>query len=150
MYLPTPEYDKLMCCIGSLFYKPPFCRLGLYDFELLHSSGEHIRCFNEIILSFLCSPITGQELEFSFLPCIMQLGDIYVDHSKQPSNAARGSKSLIIVQDNTPDPTDVPWFTTFFSSPLYPLWTLGYLYLSFPGAISAETLAIISALEWRN
>ena len=144
----TPEYDQLIDCLGSLFYRPTFHRLGLYEFELVHSSGQHMRRFNEIMLNFLCSPVRGQELELYFLPCDLMLSDLHVHHCKQPSDSVRSSKSLLIRQDAPPDPNDIPWFFTFFSSPSYPLWSLGYLCLAYHLNIPADILAKISALDW--
>ena len=39
----TPEYDQLIRCVGNLFSKHTFHRLGLYDFSFSHSSGQHVR-----------------------------------------------------------------------------------------------------------
>jgi hypothetical protein len=144
----TPEYDQLIRCVGNLFSKPTFHRLGLYNFEFIHSSGQHVRCFNEIMLNFLCSPVRGQELELN-IPSDLTLGDLHIHQCQQPPDTVKNSKSLLIKQDQ---PTHVnygvPFFSTFFSSSFYPLWTLGYLHLDYYLNLPADTLATISELEW--
>ena len=144
----TPEYDQLIRCVGNLFSKPTFHRLGLYDFEFIHSSGQHVRCFNEIMLNFLCSPVRGQELELNthmcmnFLPSDLTLGDLHIHQCQQPPDTVKNSKSLLIMPTFVND-VSVAFFSAFFSSSFYPLWTLGYLHLDLP----ADTLATISELE---
>jgi hypothetical protein len=123
----TPEYDQLIRCVGNLFSKPTFHRL--------------------------CSPVRGQELELNMdmeiLPSDLTLGDLHIHQCQQPPDTVKNSKSLLIKQDQ---PTHVnygvPFFSTFFSSSFYPLWTLGYLHLDYYLNLPADTLATISELEW--
>ena len=146
----TPEYDQLIRCVGNLFSKHTFHRLGLYDFSFSHSSGQHVRCFNEIMLNFLCSPVRGQELELN-IPSDLTLGDLHMHQCQQPPDTVKNSKSLLIKQYWTPPHVNTvfdAFFSAFFSSSFYPLWTLGYLYLDCHLNLPADTLATISELEW--
>ena len=146
----TPEYDQLIRCVGNLFSKPTFHRLGLYDFSFIHSSGQHVWCFNEIMLNFLCSPVRGQELEMKmdmkFLPSDLTLDDLHMHQCQQPPDTVKNSKSLLIKPTPVND-VSVAFFSAFFSSSFYPLWTLGYLHLDYL-SLPADTLATISELEW--
>ena len=143
----TPEYDQLIRCVGNLFSMPTFHRLGLYDFSFIHSSGQHVRCFNEIMLNFLCSPVRGQELEMKmdmkFLPSDLTLDDLHMHQCQQPPDTVKNSKSLLIKPTCANDVS-----VAFFSSSFYPLWTLGYLHLDYRLNLPADTLATISELEW--
>ena len=148
----TPEYDQLIRCVGNLFSKPTFHRLGLYNFEFIHSSGQHVRCFNEIMLNFLCSPVRGQELQLNtdmdFFPSDLTLGDLHMHQCQQPPDTVKNSKSLIIKQApyTRVNEVSVAFFSAFFSSSFHPLWTLGYLHLDLN--LPADTLATISELQW--
>ena len=129
-----------MECFSSLFRKPTFFRLGLYDFCFLHSSGNGTQCFEGIMHKFLCSPVRGQELELSGVwgLSLERCSASYVSLLDQPPSSVCGSKSLRIIQD-----VPCSWINPLFCSrlPVFPLSSLGYLSLDCVDNLTVDTLA---------
>ena len=141
------EYDKLMDCLGSLFRKPTFFRLGLFNVSFQHSSGINALCFEDIMHKFLCSPIQGQELELSseWTLSLDGCGGSNMSSLVVPPNVVSRSKSLLIGAEIE----DCQWVNPFFCCrlPIFPLNSLGYLFLEGLNNLTEDTLATILSLN---